>query len=172
MINLLLWKARVWITNKQNITWRNTGLDGIAHDQSIISKQLRTDKFRGELSMKDKEKMPRMTKVRNISNYPLLFLQLVKVFHWQELREKIQKLRCYQHPALNKFVPRAFLLIYNTLFNREITKLDGSWHKNDVLSSGKKEQNIELRPKKRWAFVNISENSRYSKQYLDICRKT
>ena len=36
--------------------------------------------FRGGLSMKDKEKMPRMIKALNISKYPILFLQVVKVF--------------------------------------------------------------------------------------------
>ena len=47
-------ESAVSITNEENITCRNTGLDGTAHDQSIFSKQLRTGKFRGELSMKDK----------------------------------------------------------------------------------------------------------------------
>ena len=50
----------VSITNEQNIICRKTRL-GTVHDQSITSKQLRTGKFRGGLSIKDKyEKMPRM----------------------------------------------------------------------------------------------------------------
>ena len=50
---LYSFESTVSITNEQNITCRKTRL-GTGHDQAIISKQLRTGKFRGGLPMKDK----------------------------------------------------------------------------------------------------------------------
>ena len=86
--------------------------------QSIISKQLRACRFRGVLLMKDQEKMSRVIKGTSISRYPTVFLQFVRVFLLQELREKIQRLQCYQDPPFKNFALERFQFSKGKSVNR------------------------------------------------------